>query len=198
MTPRMRIPDPFMKFVPLAACAALLLSAAANAQTVLYDQSRISCVSRQENVPVEAQFKKFSAQIAFDPAKPETGKVRIDIDVDSFDIGFADFNEEAKRKIWFDVKAFPQATFVSASVRALGGDRFEVRGPLTIKGKTLDIVAPFSYKANAATSVFEGGFTIKRLQYNIGEGVWKDTDTVADDVQIKFRIVMANKPAIKP
>lgn len=185
-----------LTFLSLA-IAAVLFGSAAAAQSVLYEKSSISCVSRQENVPVEAQFRKFAAQIAFDPAKPETGKVRIDIDVGSFDIGFADFNDEAKTKNWFDVKTFPQARFAATSLRALGGGRFEARGPLTIKGKTLDVVAPFSYKADAATQVFEGGFTIKRLQYNIGEGPWKDTDTVADDVQIKFRIVMASKPAGK-
>ena len=34
---------------------------------------------------------------------------------------------------------------------------------------------------------------IKRLAFNIGEGEWKDASTVADDVQIKFRIVNAKK-----
>ena len=47
---------------------------------MVYDKSRITCISRQENVPVEAQFRKFTAQIAFDPGKPETGKARIEIE----------------------------------------------------------------------------------------------------------------------
>jgi hypothetical protein len=29
---------------------------------------------------------------------------------------------------------------------------------------------------------------LKRLDYAIGEGVWSDTDTVANEVQVKFRI----------
>ena len=184
----------------IAIAGALLLQVAtpAAALTVLYDKSRITCVSRQENVPVEAQFRKFTAQIAFDPARPETGKAQIEIDVDSFDIGFADFNDEAKSKPWFDVHNFPKATFVSAGIKPLGGGKFEVRGPLTIKGKTTEVVAPFTYKEDAGTGVFDGAFTIKRLQYNIGDGVWKDTDTVANEVQIKFRIVVAAaKPAAK-
>lgn len=177
---------------------ALLLPTAtpAAAQTVLYDKSRISCVSRQENVPVEAQFRKFTAQIVFDPARPEAGKAQIDIDLNSFDIGFAEYNEDAKGKNWFDVRNFPRATFVSTRMRALGGGRFDVRGPLTIKGRTHEAIVPFTYKEEAGTGMFDGAFTIKRLQYNIGEGVWKDTDTVANDVQIKFRIVVAaGKPA---
>jgi polyisoprenoid-binding protein YceI len=184
--------------VAVAGVLLLQIAAPAAAQTVLYDKSRISCISRQEHVPVEAQFRKFTAQIAFDPARPEAGKAQIEIDLDSFDIGFAEYNNDAKGKNWFDVRNFPRATFVSTSMRALGGGRFEVRGPLTIKGKTNDVVAPFSYKEDAGTGVLDGAFTIKRLQYNIGEGVWRDTGTVADEVQIKFRFaVAAGKPPVK-
>lgn len=176
----------------------LLIAIPATAQTVVYDKSRISCVSRQENVPVEAQFRKFTAQIAFDPAKPESGKAQIEIDVGSFDIDNTEVNDMAKDRDWFNARAHPKATFVSSSIRALGGGRFEARGPLTIKGKTLETVAPFTYAADAAGGVFTGAFSIKRLQYNIGEGAWKDTGTVADEVQIKFRIVVAGTgPAAK-
>jgi polyisoprenoid-binding protein YceI len=184
----------------IAVAGALLLQAAAPAaaQTVQYDKSRITCVSRQENVPVEAQFRKFTAQVAFDPARPEAGKTQIEIDLDSFDIGFAEYNDDAKGKNWFDVRNFPRARFVSTSMRALGGGRYEARGQLTIKGKTNEAVAPFTYKEDAGIGVFNGVFAIKRLQYNIGEGVWKDTAVVADEVQIRFNIVVAvDKPAAK-
>lgn len=188
------------RFLLVAVTGATLLLAAASAaaQAVLYDKSRITCISRQENVPVEAPFKKFMAQIAFDPAKAEAGKARIEIDVDSFDIGNAEVNEMAIGKDWFNARSFPKATFVASSMRALGSGRFEARGPLTIKGKTTEIVAPFTYKQDGTGGTFDGAFAIKRLQYNIGEGVWKDTDTVADEVQIKFHVVVAaGKPAAK-
>ena len=37
--------------------------------------------------------------------------------------------------------------------------------------------------------MFDGAVPIKRLAYNIGEGEWKDTSMVADDVVIKFHVV---------
>jgi len=177
----------------LAFAIKLTLPASAGAQQIDYERSRITVVSKQMNVPLEAIFKKFTAQIAFDPKRPEAGKVEVDIDVDSFDVGQPDFNDEAKTKNWFDARAFPRASFVSSGMRALGGGRFEVRGPLMIKGKTHDIVVPFTVRTEGARETFEGMFAIRRLQYNIGEGTWKDTDTVADEVQIKFRIVVAGK-----
>jgi polyisoprenoid-binding protein YceI len=177
---------------------ACLLGGVAAAQSVIYDKSRITCVSRQMNVPVEARFGKFTAQIAFDPANPAAGKARIEIDVASFDIDNAEANDDAKGKAWFDAKAFPQATFVAAGIKAVSGGRFEARGPLTIKGRTLEAVAPFTYREEAGTAVFDVAFVIKRLQYSICEGAWKDTDTVADEVQIRFHIVTAMaKPAAR-
>ena len=194
----MRIHVSISGVIALAGVALMQVPAPAAAMTVLYDKSRITCVSRQEKVPVEAQFKKFTAQFAFDPARPQDGKAQIEIDLNSFDIGFAEYNEDAKGKNWFDARNFPLAKFVSTSIRTLGDGRFEARGPLTIKGRTNEAVAPFTYKADAAGGVFEGAFVIKRLHYNIGDGVWRDTSVVADDVQIKFRIVVAAaKPAAK-
>jgi polyisoprenoid-binding protein YceI len=44
-------------------------------------------------------------------------------------------------------------------------------------------------KKEGAAQIFEGALPIKRLTYNIGEGDWKDTDMVADEVVIKFHVV---------
>ncbi len=173
----------------------LIAIAQASAQPVLYDKSRVSAVSRQMNIPVEAQFRRFSAEIAFDAAKPETSKARIEIEVGSFDIGVGEINDDVKGRQWFDAKTHPKATFVASAVRALGGGRFEARGALTIKGKTLEVTAPFTWKAEGGTSVYDGQFPIRRLLYNIGEGAWKDTDVVADEVLVKFRLLVANAPA---
>jgi polyisoprenoid-binding protein YceI len=159
------------------------------AQRIDYGRSQITVVSRQMNIPVEAKFTKFTAQFAFDASRLEASMARIEVDLSSFDIGNDEVNNEAQGKNWFDIRAFPKATFISSSVRAVGSGRYEVVGPLTIKGKTHEVTAPFTVKTDASgNSVFTGGFNIRRLMYNIGDGVWKNTDTVADGVQIRFRI----------
>jgi hypothetical protein len=35
-----------------------------------------------------------------------------------------------------------------------------------------------------------GQYTLKRLDYNIGGGVWGDTDVVADEVQLRYRLLL--------
>ncbi|OGT00973.1 MAG: polyisoprenoid-binding protein [Gallionellales bacterium RIFCSPLOWO2_12_FULL_59_22] len=156
-------------------------------------QSSITFVSKQMGVPVEGSFKKFTARIAVDPARPETGTARIDIDLASIDTGSAEADAEAAGKAWFDTKNYPTANFVSGSVKQPVKGRYETTGKMTIKGKTLDIRAPFTLKQNADMLVIDGMLPLKRLDYGIGSGIWSDTDTVADEVHIRFHFTVSSK-----
>ncbi len=180
----------------LYAAAIMMLAAgaaaAADFTAVRLDRSAVSFVSKQMGVPVDGQFRKFSAQIAIDPAQPEAGRARIDIDLASIDAG-ALVDDEVKGRNWFDVRQFPSASFVSGSVKSLGGGRFEATGKMTIKGKTQEVRAPFTVKQDNGMVVLDGAFVLQRLAFGIGSGEWGDPSVVADDVQIKFRFVVAAK-----
>ena len=181
-----------------ATLALLALPLATGAQQIDYGRSQITVTSRQMNVPVQAKFTKFSAQLAVDPDSPGAIKAQIEVDVASFDVGNDDVNIEALDKDWLDAKKFPKATFVSTSARSLGGGRYEARGPLTIKGRTHEIAIPYAVKTDAAgNSVIEGVFDIRRLQYSIGVGVWRHVDVVTDEVRIRFRLYTSSKPPLK-
>lgn len=172
----------------VGACAALPVIAA-TALKADPAKSSVTATFRQLNVPVDAKFKKFNAQISYDAARPETSTANVDIDVASFDLGDPDYNKEVLKKEWFNAAQFPKATFVSSSIKPGAAGKLDVTGKLTIKGKTSDVSFPLNVKKDGATQVFEGALPIKRLTYNIGEGEWKDTSLVADEVTIKFRVV---------
>lgn len=172
----------------------LLLAGVAQAAefgTVQAEKSSIAFVSKQMNVPVEGAFRKYSAQIVLDPAKPEAGHVQIEIDLAGIDAGSSEANEEVKGKSWFNVRDFPKAGFSSTSVRSLGGGRYETSGKLSIKGKTQEVRAPFTLRQEKDRLFLDGSFSLKRLDYGIGSGIWSDTSVVADEVQIKFHFVLA-------
>lgn len=176
---------------------AALLPLAASAQTpatVQLDKSFIRFVSKQMNVPVEGRFKKFTANLSYDAKKPEASKAEFEVELGSVDLGSPEAETEVKRKTWFNTDAFPKAKFVSTSVKSLGGDRIEVTGPLTIKGASINITTVATVKTDASgVSVAEGKFPLKRLAYKIGEGQWADTDTVADEVEVRYRFTFSTK-----
>ena len=153
------------------------------------NKSALSFVSKQMNVPVEGQFKSFRSKIAFDPAKPAAAKAEFEIDLASIDAGSKDANDEVATKAWFDTKAFPIAKFTATSVKPLGNNRYEVAGKMSIKGRTLDLITPVTLRQEGNSASFEGSLVLKRADYAIGEGMWADFGTVANEVQIKFRLV---------
>lgn len=175
-----------------ATCAAALLTVTAYAeQKLLPAQSEIGFVSKQMGVPVEGRFKKFDAQIAFDPKKPEAGKIAFTIDTGSATLGVPETDAELPKSPWFNVPKFPQATFQSSAVKGLGAGKFEVTGKLSIKGNVRDVVVPVTLTQSGATTLATGAFAIKRLVFKIGEGDWADTSMVADDVQVKFKLALS-------
>ena len=156
-------------------------------------QSSVIFISKQMGVPVDGTFNKFTANIVLDPAKLEKGNARIDIDLASIDIGNKEANKEVVGKDWFDAKTYPTASFVSSAVKPLGQGRYEAQGKLTIKGKTLDTQTTFTLEQSAELVTLVGSFTLNRMQYGIGTGIWGDTDTVADEVEVRFRFVVAKQ-----
>jgi len=164
---------------------------------VQVNESSITFYYKQMNVPLDGKFSKFDAQVSFDPAKATQGQARIDINVGSIDTGSAEANEEVVGKLWFNAKAFPTASFVSTGIKTLGGNRYQAFGKLSIKGKTLDVSTPVTFQTDGAHGIFEGTFPIKRLDYLIGEGEWTDVSAVADEIQIKFHIVVNATPSKK-
>jgi len=66
-----------------------------------------------------------------------------------------------------------------------------VAGKLTLKGIARDAVVPIVLTRDAAgNSVAEGTFTIKRLDFRIGDADWADPDTVANEVIVRVRMVL--------
>jgi len=169
------------------------LADAAEFKVLRPQQSSVSFISRQMGVPVDGEFRKFTADIVLDPAKPEKGKARINIDLGSIDTGNQEANEEVVGKTWFDAKTYPTASFVSTAVKALGQGHYAAQGKLTIKGKTLDTQADFTIEQKTDLVTLAGSFTLKRLAYDIGSGIWSDTDTVADEVLVRFHFVVARQ-----
>jgi polyisoprenoid-binding protein YceI len=157
--------------------------------------SEIAFTTKQMGVPVEGKFGKFTAVIALDPKKPETGNVAFTIDTGSARFGSAELDAEVPKATWLNVPKFPQASFQSSSVKAAGPGKFEVAGKLTIKGATQNVVVPVQVTQTgsgaAVVSTAIGAFSIKRLAFKVGEAEWADTSMLADDVQIRFKLALA-------
>ncbi|AKU23602.1 YceI family protein [Massilia sp. NR 4-1] len=181
-----------MKITQRVLLASLLgVSLVAGAAVLKTDPAKtsVSAVFKQMNVPVESKFKKHNIVIDYNAATPDASKASVEVDTASLDLGEAEMNKEVAKKEWFNSAQFPKATFVSSAIKSAGAGKLNVSGKLSIKGKSADVTFPITVKTEGGKQVFEGALLIKRLAFNIGEGEWKDTGMVADEVTIKFHVV---------
>ena len=158
-------------------------------------QSEVTFVAKQLGVPLSGRFKAFSAQTQFDPKAPAAGQIAFSVDLGSVALG-AEADAELPKPEWFNTPKFPKATFQSSAIKALGGGKFEVAGKLVIKGQSRDLVVPVQLTQAQGLSTATGGFTLRRLDFKIGEGDWSDTSIVANDVQVKFKLVIQGMPPL--
>jgi polyisoprenoid-binding protein YceI len=177
------------------ALAAFLPQLAHADQTLVPAQSEITFVAKQLGVPLDGRFKRFAAQVAFDPKALPASKIAFQIELGSVAIN-ADSDAELVKPEWFNTPKFPKATFQSSAIKALGGGRFEVAGKLAIKGNARDLVVPVQLTQAGSLTTATGTFGIKRLDFKVGEGDWADPSVVANDVQVKFKLTLQGVPAL--
>ncbi|TVT72254.1 MAG: YceI family protein [Denitromonas halophila] len=174
--------------------AALALGLAGPAQAIEYGTldttaSKVGFRYTQMGVTLDGQFKQFSAQLRFDPARPEAASTTFEVPLASIDTGSPEGDDEVKAKTWFDTANHPVARFVSSAVKPLGNNRFEVTGELSIKGKTRPVSFPVTYTPGAPTATFEGALPLRRGDFAIGEGDWASFDIVANNVDVVFHLI---------
>lgn len=185
--------DRTLVFFPLIALS-VLSAAPARAQQVDPGASELVFVTTQMGVPVEGRFQRWSAQVAFDPRRPESGQVGLRIQTDSVTFAAPEVTAEAQRAVWLDTARFPQAVFQSSTIRAAGAGRYEMNGRLTLKGQTRDVTVPVSLTQNGASGTASGSFVLKRGDFRIGEGEWTDASLLAHEVQVRFRLALSGLP----
>lgn len=182
-----------LSVLPLSAALLILACAPARAaeRPLLADQSEIAFTVTQMGVGVSGHFKRFSARIQLDPARPETGSAELEVDIASLSTGEPDADREALAKPWLDAAGFAKASFRSSTLRALGNGRYEVKGLLTLKGKPREMVIPFALKTQPdGSSIASGEVELRRSDFGIGGGEWNEGDLVANEVPVRFRLVL--------
>lgn len=172
------------------AVAALAGAAPAPAQQVDVAASELAFVVRMMGVPVEGRFTRWDATLQFDPRRAAAAQLALRIDATSATFAAAEVSAEARRASWFDSARFGEARFQSSRVAPLGGDRFDVTGQLTLKGRTRTLAVPVTLEQTGSRGVARGSFTLPRLDYGIGEGEWADASLVAHEVTVRFRVAL--------
>jgi cytochrome b561 len=187
---------------PMQAPAAEPAAAATTAWSADPAASTLEFVFVQAGAKTTGKFARFNADVDFSPASPASGKFDVAIDMGSADTRDKERDDTLRMPDLFNIAKFPRATYVASQFVAKGAS-FEGKGKLTLRGVALDVPVTFTFTpgtdAGKPTATLKGTATVKRLLFGVGQGEWKSTEWISDDVQVQFSLLLrprAARPAI--
>lgn len=163
---------------------------------------------------VEGKFKEFSGELMFDadnPAKSIKGAMlKANVQANSIDTGSKSRDKHLRSVDFFDIKKNKELVFVSKSFSTTNGKDFEIKGMLTIAGKSKNVVFKTKYLGSMEAYdvkrvAFVAKTTIKRedfgLTWNDGDvtvkgaagKVLEATGAVGSEVEIELKIQAKRK-----
>lgn len=140
---------------------------------------------------IEGRFRTWTADIRFSPQALESSRVRVRIETASAATGESSVDEALPGTDWFSSAAFPAATFSADRFRALGGDRYEARGTLSLRGVSHPVVLPFRLTIDGGRAQMTGSATIDRIRFGVGQGDWAATDAIPAPVSVHIDLKAA-------
>lgn len=175
--------------VAAALFAALGAPALAAHWTVDAAKSRLGFSVTWSGQPFAGVFKKWSADIDFDPADLVHSHVEAAIDMKSESSGDPDSDSGLESAIGFAADKFPTARFETTGFKALPGGGYLAEGKLTIRGITKPVDLPFKLDIRGNEAHMTGKATVIRTDFGVGQGEWAAPEPVAHAVTVTVDLV---------
>ena len=167
---------------------------AATQWTLQPKESKLTFVGTQAGAEFEGAFQRFTADIRFDPQDLAGARFDVKIETDSVDSKDSERDDTIKSDDLFAVKQFPTAHYVADKFTALGnnksGNKFSGTGKLTLRNVTRDVPIEFTFEQKNGSAWLKGAAQLKRLDFGVGQGDWKDTENVGNDVKVSFVLLL--------
>jgi polyisoprenoid-binding protein YceI len=142
---------------------------------------------------VNGTFGQWTADLTYDPNKPEAASVTARIQTATVSTG-NDRRDNDLRQNYLAVDSFPEITFVSKRVEKIAPDKLRISGDLTMRGVTHPVVLDADIggvltTARGRRTAFSATTTIKRQDYGITRnGFMEGAQIVGDEVRITIDV----------
>jgi polyisoprenoid-binding protein YceI len=183
--------------IVLLLALAVAMPASAAEWKVDHAKSMVGFSLDWQDRPFNVLFRKWSADIRFDPDDLAHARARVTIDLSSLTSGVHDMDTAMAGPEGFAADHAPEAEFVTSWIRATGEDRYEARGVLTIKGASRAITLPFTLQINGRKAHMTGSAEIVRTDFGLGMGRWASDNPVARTVKVFIDLTATKAPQTK-
>ena len=138
------------------------------------------------------RFTRWTGDIRFDAARPETAQVAIEVDAASLAMDDARLTATAAGAAFLDSARYPRVAFRLTGLEPAGGARFIARADITMKGVTRPVSFPTTLRSDGRTAQMTGGFSLDRAAFGIGtRGPWNGLI----GRQVRVDVALATRPA---
>jgi polyisoprenoid-binding protein YceI len=163
---------------------------AATQWTLQPKESKLTFVGTQAGAEFEGAFQRFTADIRFEPQDLAGALFDVKIETASVDSKDSERDDTIKSDDLFAVKQFPTAHYVADKFTAKGGNKFSGSGKLTLRNVTREVPIEFTFEQKSGSAWLKGTAQLKRLDFGVGQGDWKDTENVGNDVKVSFVLLL--------
>ncbi len=151
-------------------------------------KSSLKFTFEQAGAAASGNFKKFTTVLIYDEKNLAASSLNVRVEIASVDTQEPERDAMLKDADLFNAAKYPAATFVASSLAKRADGGLEAVGKLTIRDTTHDLRLPLTLKPTADGLELSGKTAIKRLDYGVGQGEMKATDSVGDEVKIEYAV----------
>jgi polyisoprenoid-binding protein YceI len=139
----------------------------------------------------KGRFTRFPVSFDFSPENLAAGHLEVTVEMSSTDTGDSERDDTLRGADLFAVSKFPQSHY-SATQFTKTVTGYEAVGKLTLRGVTREVRVPFTFRTasenGVAVGYMSGRTTLRRLDFGVGQGDWKATDQVGNEVGVSFTL----------
>ncbi len=157
-------------------------------------KSSLAFTFMQAGAQNQGRFRRFQVSLDLSPENLAASRLDVIVEINSLDTGDQERDDTLRGADLFAVAKFSQAHFAATQINRTATG-YEAVGKLTIRGVTRDARVPFAFRTvteNGAQAGYMSGKTsLRRLDYGVGQGDWKATDQVGNEVGVTFQLRLA-------
>jgi cytochrome b561/polyisoprenoid-binding protein YceI len=143
----------------------------------------------QAGAKTTGRFGAYSARVQSPQKALEGGSLSVAIQVASLDTADKDRDSTLRGADLLDVARFATAEFQAAKLVPAGPGKLAATGTLRIRDVTRRVTLILGLRPGSDQAVWlTGSTTLHRLDYGVGQGEWKSTEWVADEVTVSWSL----------
>jgi len=134
---------------------------------------------------VQGAFADWTAEISFDPEIREGAAGSVDVTIAIASLTLGSVTAQAMGADYFAAEEFPTARYSGSLLASETG--YVADGALTLRGVTREVDFPFTLEITDGVAQMQGGTTLDRLSFEIGQSLGDET-SLGFDVEIALAV----------